>query len=110
MLGPSIPYALPVCPLALLFLSPVSPSAAGVRPPWYDDPARFSMTRPRSRRLRFAPRIDLLEDRRTPATVSVDAAANVHAIDPYIYGSAFADTAQLLDLRLPLNRNGGNAS
>jgi len=70
------------------------------------------MTRPRRARLvrRFAPGLDLLEDRFAPAVVTVDAGANVHAIDPNIYGSAFADTAQLLDLRLPLNRNGGNAS
>ena len=45
-----------------------------------------------------------------PATVAVNAAANVHAIDPNIYGTAFASTAQLNDLNLPLNRNGGNAS
>jgi hypothetical protein len=40
----------------------------------------------------------------------VDATANVHAIDPNVYGSAFASTAQITDLLLPLNRNGGNAS
>src|SRR5262249_12480100 len=45
-----------------------------------------------------------------PAVVGVDAGANVHSIDPNIYGSAFASTAQLSELRLPLNRNGGNAS
>ncbi len=50
-----------------------------------------------------------LESRLAPALIGVNA-ANVHTIDPNIYGSAFADTAQLSDLRLPLNRNGGNAS
>src|SRR5205085_3012579 len=55
-------------------------------------------------------RLELLESRLAPATVGVDATANIHAIDPNIYGSAFASTAQLTDLRLPLNRNGGNAS
>jgi Glycoside hydrolase family 44/PA14 domain/Fibronectin type III domain len=55
-------------------------------------------------------RMELLEPRLAPAVVAVNAAANVHAIDPNVYGSAFASTAQLADLRLPLNRNGGNAS
>src|SRR5205085_6997167 len=55
-------------------------------------------------------RLELLESRLAPATVGVDATANIHAIDPNVYGSAFASTAQITDLRLPLNRNGGNAS
>ena len=40
--------------------------------------------------------------------VSVDAAANRHAINPNIYGVAFATAAQLQDLNAPLNRMGGN--
>jgi PKD repeat protein len=40
--------------------------------------------------------------------ISVDAAANRHAINPNIYGVAHASTAQLNDLNSPLNRNGGN--
>ena len=55
-------------------------------------------------------RLEALEARDVPATVTVNAAANVHAIDPNVYGTAFASTAQLADLNLPLNRNGGNAS
>src|SRR5262245_40688916 len=55
-------------------------------------------------------RLGRLEARLAPAVVTVDATANVHTIDPNIYGSAFATTAQLADLRLPINRNGGNAS
>src|SRR5438128_11278592 len=55
-------------------------------------------------------RLERLECRTVPATVSVNATANVHPIDPNIYGTAFASTAQLGDLNLPLNRNGGNAS
>ena len=43
-------------------------------------------------------------------TINVDAAANRHAINPLIYGVAFADTAALNDLNAPLNRNGGNAT
>jgi hypothetical protein len=54
--------------------------------------------------------LELLECRLAPAVVNVNATAGVHAIDPNVYGTAFASTAQLLDLRLPLNRNGGNAA
>src|SRR5437870_9566404 len=54
--------------------------------------------------------LEILEDRCLLATVAVNAAANVHAIDPNIYGTAFASTAQLADLNVPLNRDGGNAS
>jgi hypothetical protein len=42
--------------------------------------------------------------------VSVNAGMNQHPIDPNIYGTAFASTAQLSDLDVPLNRDGGNAS
>jgi hypothetical protein len=41
-------------------------------------------------------------------TISVDAAANRHPINPNIYGVAHATTAELNDLNAPLNRNGGN--
>ncbi len=44
----------------------------------------------------------------TSVTIAVDAAANRHAISPLIYGTAYATTAQLLDLNAPLNRQGGN--
>src|SRR5262245_39227332 len=64
----------------------------------------------RTRRQRRVLRTEDLEARLAPATVSVNATASVHAIDPNIYGTAFASTAQLADLNLPLNRNGGNAS
>jgi PKD repeat protein len=43
-------------------------------------------------------------------TVSVDANAGRHAIDPRIYGVAFATPAQLADLNAPINRSGGNAT
>src|SRR5262245_2256818 len=72
------------------------------------------MTHSRSRtaapvlRTRFL--LEQLEARLAPAVVGVDAAANVHLIDPNVYGAAFASTSQVSDLRLPLNRNGGNAS
>lgn len=62
----------------------------------------------RARQARLA--LEALESRLAPAVVGIDAAVNVHAIDPNIYGSAFASTAQLADLHLPVNRNGGNAS
>ncbi len=43
-------------------------------------------------------------------TVAVDANAGRHAINPNIYGVAFATTAQLSDLNVPINRYGGNNS
>src|SRR5262249_52402408 len=63
-----------------------------------------------ARKPRARLRMEPLEPRLAPAVVDVNAAANVHAIDPNVYGSAFASTAQPADLALPLNRNGGNAS
>jgi hypothetical protein len=43
-----------------------------------------------------------------PVSITVDAAANRHAISPLVYGVAFASSNQLSDLNLPLNRSGGN--
>jgi Glycoside hydrolase family 44 len=71
---------------------------------------RIGTSAARSRGFRFGLHLEALEARLAPATVGVDATANVHAIDPNIYGTAFASTAQLSDLNLPLNRSGGNAS
>ena len=54
----------------------------------------------------FAPAPSLAQN---PAvTINVDATANLRAINPLIYGVAFASAAQLRDLNLPLNRSGGN--
>jgi hypothetical protein len=41
-------------------------------------------------------------------SITVDASANRHPIDPNVYGVAHATTAQLNDLNTPLNRHGGN--
>lgn len=41
-------------------------------------------------------------------TIQVNALANRRPINPLIYGTAYATTAQLLDLNAPLNRLGGN--
>jgi hypothetical protein len=41
-------------------------------------------------------------------TVTVDVAANRRAINPAIYGVAYATPAQLQDLNAPLHRYGGN--
>ncbi|MBV9993452.1 MAG: cellulase [Alphaproteobacteria bacterium] len=46
----------------------------------------------------------------TTATVTIDATANRHAIDPRIYGVNFATPQELALLNAPLNRNGGNAT
>jgi hypothetical protein len=57
------------------------------------------------------PAVEALEGRTLlSVTIGVNAAAGLHAIDPNVYGTAFASTAQLADLNLPLNRDGGNAS
>ena len=42
--------------------------------------------------------------------VLIDVAAGRHPIDPRVYGVAFADSASLADLRVTLNRFGGNAT
>lgn len=44
------------------------------------------------------------------ASVVVDLAADRHAIDPRVYGVNFATADQLTDLRVPLNRSGGNTT
>lgn len=45
-----------------------------------------------------------------PVIVQIDAAANRHAINPLIYGVAFAaNSAVLLDMNVPLHRSGGNS-
>jgi hypothetical protein len=44
----------------------------------------------------------------TVVTINVDANANRHPIDPRIYGVAYATSAQLSALNVPINRYGGN--
>ncbi len=46
----------------------------------------------------------------TTAIVTIDPAADRHAIDPRIYGVAAASEAQLAELNAPLNRWGGNTA
>jgi hypothetical protein len=41
-------------------------------------------------------------------TIAIDVNAGRHGIDPNIYGVAHASAAELNDLNVPLNRNGGN--
>ena len=41
-------------------------------------------------------------------TISVDASANRHAINPNIYGVAYGDSTTLAQLNVPMNRLGGN--
>ena len=43
------------------------------------------------------------------ASITVDAGAGRHPINPFIYGVAFATPDQLLALNAPLNRSGGNS-
>ena len=44
-----------------------------------------------------------------PVTINIDAAVNRHAIDPRIYGVAFADPNKFADIGITINRWGGNA-
>jgi PKD repeat protein len=50
----------------------------------------------------------VLNAQNATVTVTVDVAANRRAINPAIYGVAYATTAQLQDLNVPLHRYGGN--
>ena len=43
-----------------------------------------------------------------PVTIRIDTTKNVHAINPQVYGVAFAATSDLIALNAPLNRMGGN--
>jgi hypothetical protein len=46
-----------------------------------------------------------------PVTViAIDAAADRHPISPLIYGTSFASAAAARDLRLGLDRSGGNSA
>ncbi len=63
--------------------------------------AIFSFTQPFSKHATAASSPQIV-------TIQVDAVANRHPISPLIYGTAYATTAQLLDLNAPLNRQGGN--
>jgi len=63
----------------------------------------------RGRSLRFHLNFEQLEDRcLLSVVVNVDAAANLRLIDPNIYGTAWADTAALSELKATVNRAGGN--
>jgi len=46
----------------------------------------------------------------TTVIIRVDALANRKPINPEIYGVAFASSAELMDLNVPLNRSGGNGT
>lgn len=50
------------------------------------------------------------QDPPLPVRIAIDAAANRHPISPLIYGLSFATTQTLQDLRVPINRSGGNSA
>jgi hypothetical protein len=52
----------------------------------------------------------MAEAQNAPVVISVDASKDRHPISPLIYGMAFGSAAQLSDLNVPLNRQGGNAT
>ena len=51
-----------------------------------------------------------LQSNNVPVSIAVDANQNRHAIDPRIYGVAFADPSRFTDLGVTINRWGGNAT
>lgn len=50
------------------------------------------------------------QDPPLPVRIAIDAAAHRHQISPLIYGLSFATTQTLSDLRVPINRSGGNSA
>jgi hypothetical protein len=64
----------------------------------------------RSLQRRFPLSFELLEDRCVLAVVSVNATLDLHAINPLIYGTAYASQSQLDSLNATANRWGGNAT
>jgi hypothetical protein len=58
--------------------------------------------------LLFLAAATIAQAQNAPVTISVDANANRHPIDPLVYGIAHAAAATLNELNVPLNRNGGN--
>jgi len=70
------------------------------------------MTSPRLRHLlpaaALVTAVTVLHAQNTAVTVTVDAATARRAINPAIYGVAYATQAQLQDLNAPLHRYGGN--
>src|SRR5262245_25207543 len=63
----------------------------------------------RTLRTRRRPGLERLEDRLLPSVVvNIDASLQRRAINPHIYGVAYADRTALADLNATLNRQGGN--
>jgi PKD repeat protein len=58
----------------------------------------------------IAAAVTVLHAQNPAVTVTIDAGANRRAINPAVYGVAYATTAQLQDLNAPLHRYGGNNS
>jgi hypothetical protein len=58
----------------------------------------------------FVDNVSLIPAVAPPLALSVDVTADRHAISPYIYGINFADAALAAELRLPVDRYGGNAT
>src|SRR5258705_8205676 len=56
----------------------------------------------------IAAAVTILHAQNAAVTITVDAGANRRAINPAIYGVAYATPTQLQDLNTPLNRYGGN--
>jgi hypothetical protein len=58
----------------------------------------------------FIDNVSLVAVAALPLALSVDVTANRHPISPYIYGMNWADSSLAAELRLPVDRYGGNAT
>lgn len=58
----------------------------------------------------FIDNVSLIAAAPIPLALNVDVTANRHAISPYVYGMNFADETLAVQLRLPVDRYGGNAT
>ena len=58
----------------------------------------------------FASSTEVTQGSALPVAISVDASGDRHAISPLIYGINFGSTATIKDLRITVNRSGGNSA
>ncbi len=58
----------------------------------------------------FIDNVSLVATASVPLALSVDVSTNRHTISPYIYGMNFADATLAVELHLPVDRYGGNAT
>src|SRR6202000_742153 len=86
--------------------------ALPIHGPRMPNPRRFSRSVPLALMLGAGALVcaPLLMAAPLPATITVNAAANRHPISPLVYGFKFGTAEILRDLRVPINRSGGNTA